>query len=124
MSNLAPSNWTAAANVLALVLEAENEKLRAADFTAATALLPAKRAAIEALDSLTPGEPKQRLSETLRRLDLLAEENRDLLRRSIAIQSQLLGIIAGAARAASAFGYGNKGRSALRGGAFTLSARA
>jgi hypothetical protein len=124
MSNLAPSNWKAAADALAGILQAENQALRATDFAAAAAFLPAKRAAIETIDSLKPAGPKQGISETIRRLEVLAAENRDLLNRSISIQSQLLGIIAGAARAASAFGYGNSGKSALRGGAFTLSARA
>ncbi len=124
MSNLEPSNWTASAKVLALILECENEALRAGDFTAAAALLPAKRAAIEAMDSAKPDGPKPHLGEILRRLDILAAENRELLKRSISIQSHLLGIIAGAARAASAFGYGNSGKSGMRGGAFTLSANA
>jgi hypothetical protein len=57
---------------------------------------------------LAPAGRKQEFRETLRQLDLLAAANRTLLDRSIGIQSQVLGIIACAAR----------------GGAFTLSARA
>lgn len=120
----APQRWTEAADALAHILQAENEALRGNDFAAAAALLPAKRSAIQAIDSLTPEGPKQALYETLVRLGSLAAENRQLLNRGIGIQSQVLGIIAGAARAASAFGYGSSGKSAMRGGAFTLSARA
>lgn len=120
----APPDWTHAAETLAGILRAENAHLRAADFTAAVALLPAKRAAIQAVEAGKPAVSKQALGEILRRLDPLAAENRDLLNRSIAIQSQLLGMIAGAARSASAFGYGSSGNPAIRGGALTLSAKA
>ena len=124
MNAMPAANWAAAADALAGILQAENNALRATDFTAATALLPAKRAAIEAFERLTPSCPKQALSETLHRLDLLAAENRTLLNRGIGVQKRVLGIIAGAARSASVFGYGSSGKSALRGGAFTLSAKA
>jgi hypothetical protein len=118
------ADWLAAADVLAGILQAENDALRMTDFAAATSLLPAKRAAIEAIDVLTPSGPKAALAETASRLDHLAAENRKLLNRSIAIQSQVLGIIAGAARSAAVFGYGSSGKSAARNGAFTLSAKA
>jgi flagellar biosynthesis/type III secretory pathway chaperone len=119
-----PASWMIAANELAAILEAENNALRASNFAAAIALLPAKRAAVETLESLTPDSPKAALREAVTRLDRLAAENRDLLKRSIGIQSQVLGIIAGAARVAFAFGYGKSGQSNSRGGAFTLSSKA
>jgi hypothetical protein len=119
-----PTPWMVAANELAGVLEAENTALRASNFTAAIALLPAKQAAVKSVESLNPDGPKEILRETVSRLDRLAAENRDLLKRSIGIQSQVLGIIAGAARVAFAFGYGSSGKSNSRGGAFTLSSKA
>ncbi len=119
-----PSNWIEAANTLAGILQAENAALRALDFAAAAALLPAKRAAIQAVENRTPGCPKPALRETVQRLDLLAAENRKLLSRGIDVQSQILGIIAGAARAAAASGYGSSGKSTIRGGGFTLSSKA
>jgi hypothetical protein len=117
-------DWTQAANALAGILEAENTALRASDFTTAIALLPAKRAAIQTIESLAPPGPRQALSALVGNLDRLAAENRDLLSRSITIQSQLLGIIAKATRTAFAFGYGSSGRSSSRHGAFTLSSKA
>ncbi len=117
-------NWLEAANTLAGVLQAENDALRAHRFNTAMALLPAKRAAIQSVESLTPAGPKQSLNEAVHRLDGLAAENRQLLNRSIGIQSQVIGIIAGAARLATNFGYGRSGKSASRGGAFTLSSKA
>ena len=117
-------NLAAAASTLAAILQAENDALRAIDFAAALVLLPAKHAAIQAIENATPNGPPGELHETLCRLDLLAAENRRLLARSIGIQSRVLGIIAGAARSASSFGYGSSGKSAIRAGAFTLSAKA
>ena len=124
MKTLAPSNWTAAADAVASILQAENAALSATDFAAAAALLPAKRAAIAAFESCEPSGPKQGLRDTLHRLDSLAAENRALLARGISVQSQVIGIIAGAARLVSSFGYASSGKSAIRSGAFTLSAKA
>jgi hypothetical protein len=113
-----------AADALAAILQAENTALRKIDFAAAATLLPAKRAALQAIEACKPDGPKQAVSETIHRLDRLAAENRQLLDSSIATQSQVLGIIAGAARAAFAFGYGSSGKSASRSGALTFSAKA
>ena len=124
MSLLAPSNWLAAAEALAGILKNENDALQTGDFAAAASCLPAKRAAIQAIECFTPGAPKQISRETLTRLDHLAAENRRLLKHSIKIQSQVLSIIAGAARAASAFGYASSGKSTTRTSAFLLSAKA
>ncbi len=117
-------DWTQAATALAGILEAENIALRAVDFNAAIALLPAKRAAIQTIESIPPDGPRQALSALVGKLDRLAAENRDLLSRSIMVQSRLLGIIGKAARAAFVFGYGSNGRSSSRHGAFTLSSKA
>ena len=116
--------WMQAADALAAILQAENAALREVDFAAAAALLPAKRAALQAIEACKPNGPKQALSETIHRLDRLATENRQLLNRSIATQSQVIGIIASAARTAFTFGYGSSGRSASRGGALSFSAKA
>ena len=123
MKTPCPATWMQAADALAAILQAENAALREVDFAAA-ALLPAKRAALQAIEACKPNGPKQALSETIHRLDRLATENRQLLNRSIATQSQVIGIIASAARTAFTFGYGSSGRSASRGGALSFSAKA
>jgi hypothetical protein len=124
MKTPGPTAWTQAADALAAILQAENTALRKVDFTAAAALLPAKRAALQEIEACKPDSPKQALTATIHRLDRLAAENRQLLNRSIATQSQVIGIIASAARTAFAFGYGSSGQSANRTGALTFSAKA
>ncbi len=119
-----PPIWTDAANALAEVLEAENAALRARDFAAAAVLLPVKRAALARMDvALTIG-PKHEIRDAAGRLDLLAQQNRKLLADGIGIQAQVLRIIAGAVRAASAAGYGPGGESAPGVGGYALSAKA
>ena len=124
MKTPAPQSWMQAAAALADILQAENDALRAVDFAAAAALLPSKRAALQQIETCKPSGPKQEFSETIRRLDRLADENRQLLDRGISIQSQVLNLLASAARTAFAFGYGSSGKSAVHGGALTFSARA
>lgn len=124
MTRPADTSWAFAADRLAAILEAENAALEAHDFPAAAALLAQKQAAIAAIAPPPPGIAEPALREAAARLDRLAAKNRGLLNRSLSIQSQVLGIIAGAARAASVQGYGSSGKSAIRGGAFTLSAKA
>ena len=57
--------WMQAADALAAILQAENAALRKVDFAAAAALLPAKRAALQAIEAGKPNGPKQALSETI-----------------------------------------------------------
>ncbi|HVZ10501.1 MAG TPA: hypothetical protein VHC04_21525 [Rhodopila sp.] len=117
-----------AAADLADVLTLENAALRRLDFPAAANLLPAKRAALEALSAA--GAISQPLPATAtslgRRLMTLAAENRALLERAMAVQSRILGIVARASRSASNQGYGPKGQypSPRQGAAVALSTNA
>ena len=99
-----PPGWTAAANAVSDILEAENAYLRASDFTAAAGLLPAKRAAIGRMALAPLAGAKQEIRNAAGRLDRLAEQNRSLLAHGIGIQAQVLGVIAGAIRAAASAG--------------------
>jgi len=71
-----------------------------------------------------PVGPKHEIRNAAGRLDRLAEQNRNLLADGIGIQGQVLRIIAGAIRAASAAGYGPGGEPAAGFGGFALSAKA
>jgi hypothetical protein len=124
MTKPMPEALTEAFRRLFQVLNEENAALRAHDLGAAARLLPGKQAAITALEKLELAGDKATLRQRLHELNQLVEENRDLLRQGIALQSQVIGIVAGAARHASASGYGSSGHSTLRSGAWTLSARA
>jgi gamma-glutamyltranspeptidase len=120
----------AAAARLADALRAENEALAALDLKRAAAMLPEKTEAAAAFTALgnamRPGqEPEAR--DLAARLRDLAEENRRLLERAIAVQGRVLETIASAARAqASAPRYGARGALApdRKAAAFALSARA
>ncbi len=123
---------TAATEQLADTLEAENAVLRALDLPAAGALLADKQAAAAALNQALaaaagaggPAHPALRTAAL--RLRELAEENRQLLERGIAVQSRVLGVLAQAARASSpAPRYGRLGAYAAGPAAgWALSARA
>jgi hypothetical protein len=119
-----PANWTEAANTLAAILEAENAALRATDFAAAADLLAAKQIAIARLELARPSGPKFEIRHVAARLEALTQQNRSLLTDGIGIQAQVLGIIAGAIRAASATGYGPTGLSGAGCGGYALSAKA
>ena len=114
---------------LAGTLEAENVALRALNLPAAAALLPEKQAATDAFEAARKAAPPVR-SETLRgaasNLVAQADENRRLLERAILVQTRVLGIIAGAARASNpAPRYGRSGAYAARAPTgWALSARA
>ncbi len=103
---------------LAGTLEAENVALRALNLPAAVALLAEKQAATDAFDAARNAAPPVR-SEALRgaasRLMSQADENRRLLERAIQVQTRVMGIIAGAARANNpAPRYGRSGAYAPR----------
>jgi hypothetical protein len=119
-----PPDWTDAANALAEVLEAENAALGKTDFAAAAGLLPVKRAAIERMEIALPTGPRHEIRDAAGRLDRLAQQNRKLLADGIGTQAQVLRIIAGAIRAASAAGYGPSGQAASGFGGVALSAKA
>ena len=126
----------AATQQLADTLEAENAMLRALDLPAAGALLADKQDAAAALNKALaaaagaggPADPALRTAAI--RLRDLAEENRHLLERGIAVQSRVLGVLAQAARASSPQGrngarYGRQGAYAAGPSAgWALSARA
>jgi len=117
------TKWTDVANALAEILKAENAALRAADYAAAARLLPAKRAAIARMEAAEATGPRHEIRDAAGRLDRLAQQNRNLLADGMGIQAQVLRIIAGAIRSASAAGYGPSGLSAPGFGAYALSAK-
>jgi flagellar biosynthesis/type III secretory pathway chaperone len=87
-----------AANRLADVLARENAALKRMDFPAAIALVPAKEAALAEMTRDAPPLPAASRSHALLALSQplrgLAEENRALLERAIAVQTRILGIVA------------------------------
>ena len=119
---------------LADTLARENAALRALDLAAAAGMLDEKQHAAEAFleaqarvaSGLTagplPGPPSREVAE---RLTALAEENRRLLERAIAVQGRLLGTLARAAQPVASR-YGARGGPAYDGRqrAVALSARA
>jgi hypothetical protein len=89
-----------AAAQLTEALTAENAALLALDLGAAAALLERKQAAAAAFtEARKKGPPPPRLRPVAERLRDLADENRRLLERAIAVQTRVLGLLAGAARA-------------------------
>ena len=114
---------------LASALAAENAALRAMDLPAAAALLTRKQDAAAAFDAArkqAPAAGSAALREAASRLVAQAAENRRLLERAIHVQTRVLGVIAGAARAANpAPRYGRSGAYANRPATgWALSARA
>lgn len=115
---------------LADVLQAENAALAALDLALAASMLEEKSACASALAVAQGGVPAVRTAEAraaVARLRDLAEENRRLLERGIAVQRRVIAAIARAARAraSSAPRYGARGIPAAGGApsAFALSAR-
>ncbi|MDO9711145.1 hypothetical protein [Paracraurococcus lichenis] len=111
----------AAGRRLAEALRAENEALAALDLPRAAGLTPAKLQATDAFAAACAAAAKTgtRAAGPVRddamalttRLQALGEENRRLLQRAIAIQSQVIETIAGAALPRQAGpGYGAAGR--------------
>ena len=108
---------------LAEALRAENEALAALDLPRAAGLATAKLRATDAFAAAyaaaaktgarAEGGARRDAAELTTRLQSLGEENRRLLQRAIAIQSQVIETIAGAALPrAAAPGYGAAGRPA------------
>jgi hypothetical protein len=104
-------DMAAAIATLTDVLERENAALAALDMTRTGALLGEKRVACDALaqahrddrEAMPPNAAMPRLRD-------LAEENRRLLERAMAVQGRVIEVIARAApRAAAVPGYGATG---------------
>ena len=113
-----------AGNRLAGALEAENAALSALDLPGAAALLADKQRAVAELAAASPlAVPNPAGERIARRLQALAQENKRLLERAIAVQGRVIGVVAHAAvRDVSPASYGR-----LRGqrpAAFALSAKA
>ena len=118
---------------LADALVRENQALAALDLPRAASMLADKQRAADAffaaqtlLADGTPAEPNAAARDVAARLGTLAEENRRLLERAIAVQGRVIGTLARAVRP-EALGYGaHGGRTtvASRPGAIALSARA
>jgi hypothetical protein len=80
----------------------ENAALEAMDFARAGALLAPKHAAADALASAwRAADPATSVSEKMRELGVLAEENRQLLKRAMRVQRRVLDLVAKAARVPS-----------------------
>ncbi len=106
---------------LAEVLSQENEALARVDYSAAVALVPAKEAALTALAQGTPPPPAQ-----LRRLSELANANRDLLERAIAVQTDVVRMVTRACAASTTMAHYDRNGAASprsRTEAFAFSAR-
>ena len=112
---------TRLATRLADVLSDENEALARVAYAAAAALVPAKEAALTAL-AQGPAPP----AAQLQRLTELANVNRDLLERAIAVQTDIVRMVARACAASTATThYSRAGATSPRPRteAFALSAR-
>jgi hypothetical protein len=84
---------------LSILLIEENAALEAMDFARAGALLAPKHAAADALAAAwRAAEPGNGVSDKMRELGLLAEENRQLLKRAMRVQRRVLDLVAKAAR--------------------------
>jgi hypothetical protein len=101
----------AVARLSALLIE-ENAALDAMDFARAGALLAPKHAAADALAAAwRAADPSTAIGEHMRELGLLAETNRQLLKRAMRVQHRVLDLVAKAARQPNAAArYGAEGR--------------
>jgi hypothetical protein len=81
-----------AAQRLADLLTRENAALKRLDFPSAVALVPAKEAALAALEKAPRGSTA--LTGLGQRLSALATENQALLERAIAVQTRIVRIVA------------------------------
>ncbi len=104
----------AAIKRLADLLTEENGALAAMDFARAGGLLAAKHDAADALAAAwRAADPGAITSETMRELGLLANENRQLLKRAMRVQQRVLDLVAKAARTPRQTSrYGASGRPA------------
>lgn len=122
-----PMTMQHAVERLSVLLIEENAALEAMDFARAGGLLAPKHAAADALAAAwRAAEPTEIVSDDMRVLGRLAEENRQLLKRAMRVQSRVLDLVAKAARTAPATArYGATGRLARSGlGAQSLKTRA
>jgi hypothetical protein len=84
---------------LSALLREENAALSAMDFARAGGLLAAKHAAADALASAwRAAEPDHVAPEAMQALGVLAEENRQLLKRAMRVQRRVLDMVARAAK--------------------------
>ncbi len=121
-----PSMDDAVARLSALLIE-ENAALEAMDFARAGALLASKHAAADALAAAwRAADPGAATSEKMHELGLLADSNRQLLKRAMRVQHRVLDLVAKAARQPTPAGrYGAEGRpTSSRAAAQTLKTRA
>jgi hypothetical protein len=120
-----PSATASALQRLAAALERENAALAALDLGAVGELVAEKEAALAALAAAPPSSPA--LAEAVRAAAALAARNRSLLERALAVQAQVIALVARAAPPGPAgAGYRASGRrpSPDRPPARTLCARA
>ncbi len=109
-----------AADRLARILETENAALVDLDFNRVGSFVNEKRAALDALNALSPppsgaptGMKDPAHQAVARRLQHATSENKRLLEQAIAVQTRIMAVLAGAARQAQALpGYGAKGHRA------------
>ena len=101
---------------LSALLTEENAALEAMDFARAGSLLAPKHDAANALASAwRAAEPGSIPTTEMHDLGRLAEENRQLLKRAMRVQSRVLDLVAKAARSGpQAGGYGSAGKPAKR----------
>ncbi len=117
----------AAGRRLAETLKAENEALAAMDLARAASLSEGKIKASDAFAAAfaaaaktgakAEGAARAEAADLTRRLETLGQENRRLLERAIAVQSQVIETIAGAAGSRAnpaAAGYGATGQRQAR----------
>jgi hypothetical protein len=104
----------AAVERLSLLLREENAALSAMAFARAGGLLAPKHAAADALAAAwRAAEPDHVAPEAMQALGLLAEENRQLLKRAMRVQRRVLDMVARAAKSSHrAGGYGSAGKPA------------
>jgi hypothetical protein len=106
-----PSMEDAVDRMSALLIE-ENAALEAMDFARAGALLAPKHAAADALAAAwRAADPAIGVTDKMQQLGILAEENRQLLKRAMRVQRRVLDLVARAARPPGGAGrYGAKGQ--------------
>jgi hypothetical protein len=110
----APAGMEEAVERMIALLVEENAALAAMDFARAGALLAPKHAAADALAAAwRAADPGMEVTDKMRELGELAEENRQLLKRAMRVQRRVLDLVAKAARAPLPTGrYGAAGRPA------------
>ena len=119
MANRPTPTMEDAVERLSALLVEENAALGAMDFARAGSLLAPKHAAADALAAAwRAADPTPPVSENMRNLGLLAEENRQLLKRAMRVQRRVLDLVAKAARTSpphARYGAGGKLAAASQG---------